>query len=154
MSEINIFKRKTKVIDDDDNMDIEAPQTTTKKIENIKVIETNYKKQEENKSGNIHTVYIKKNIPTKEQSSKEKNELIQSNEIKKPSTQENLTKPKETQIKEAIKKSVDKNNINSVKPNPLDKIKKAINISSSTEKKKSAPVEKQVSLCIKIITNY
>ena len=111
---------------------------------------SNTKKLEENKSGsNIHTIHIKNNNSAKtEHSSKEKNELINTKEVKKSLKEENIKRTKEIEIKEAIKKSVDKNNINSVKPNPLDKIKKSIVISSSSDKKTSALNEKQVRINI------
>lgn len=143
---MNVFKRKTKVIDDEDNMDIETAEITNKKVENFHVNPSNIKKLEENKSGNnIHTIQIKNNNLTRtEHSSKEKNEFINSNEVKKAFKQENFNKSKEIEIKGAIKNSVDRNNINSVKPSPLDKIKKSIVISSSSDKKTSVPNEKQV----------
>jgi hypothetical protein len=143
MSEMNMFKRKTKVIDDDDNMDIETPEIKRNIIQNINGNQSIKKIPDENKSDLNHSHQVKQTISENtEKSSSYKKDL---NQINKSTAQENLNKMKSSITQETQKKSSDKNNLNLDKQQtPIDKIKKAIQISGTSNIKKSVTVVKDV----------
>ena len=146
MSDMNILKRKNIVIDDDENMEVDNPVLTNNIKEKIDFSKMLNKKSEENKSNITHSNANKSiNTVKSENHNKEKRDLIQSSNINKSNVVENVNKQKSSEDRDALKKAADKNKLNLEKQNPLDKIKKAIQISSSSEKKKSVPLEKEVS---------
>lgn len=154
MSEINMFKRKTKVIDDDENMQDEGPQIKTKMINYTNGNQSINKNLEEKKSFSTHSDHLNNNITNKtEKSSNEKKDHFQ--HIK--STQENFNKIKSSINQETQKKTNDKNNINigkqSITQNSLDKIKNAIQISNTSDTKKSAHLVKDVRI-INLINKF
>ena len=140
MSDMNIFKRKTIVIDDDENMETDNATIANKLKENKDFNSFINKKSEENKSNLTHPKAIKS-----ETINKEKRDLIQSINITKSNVIENISKQKSSENRDVQYKSTDKNKLNFDKQIQLDKIKKAIQTSSLPDKKKLIPLEKEVS---------
>ena len=138
---MNIFKRKTIVIDDDENMETDNPTIANKVKENKDFKSFIIKKPEENNSNITHPNAIKSdNI------NKEKRDLVQSSNNTKSNVIESNTKQRSSENRDAQIKSAEKNKLILDKQIQLDKIKKAIQTSSLPDKKKSIPLEKEVSL--------
>ena len=137
---MNIFKRKTIVIDDDENMETDNPTIAIKVKENKDFNSFINKKSEENKSYPTHPNSIKSEIVNKE-----KRDLIKSTNITKSNVIENITKQKSSENRDVQNKSTEKNKLDIDKRIQLDKIKKAIQTSSLPDKKKLIPLEKEVS---------
>jgi len=146
MSDMNIFKRKTIVIDDDENMEIDI-LTLSKNVQEKKDFNSLISKNiEENKSNITNSNAIKSlNTAKLENVNKEKKDLKQSSNVIKSSEIENITKQKSREHRDAHNKSEEKNKFNLEKQNPIDKIKKAIQSSSLPDKNKSVALEKEVS---------